>query len=133
MPIIVDSSVAASWSIPDEDSEIARRALHLAFRTGMLVPQIFWYEFRNVLVINERRGRLLVDETEAGLRNVLDLSPTTDPEAPNDSVMLLARKHRLTIYDAAYLELALRYRAVLATLDTRLAAAAVAEDLEVLR
>lgn len=131
MPLVVDSSVAASWAIRDEDSQVARRALDLAFQTGMLVPQIFWYEFRNVLVINERRSRLMIEESAAGLENVRDLLPMTDPEPPNEAVMSLARKHRLTIYDAAYLEPAHRQEATLATLDTRLAAAGVAERLTV--
>ena len=49
----------------------------------------------------------------------------------NDDMMRLARSHRLTAYDAAYLELALRKGAPLATLDRRLAEAARAEGVSV--
>lgn len=132
MSVVIDSSIAASWAIPDEDSEIARRALEWVFRDGMLVPPIFWYEFQNVLVINERRERLRLDETARGLKNVVDLSPETDPEPPGEAVMSLARKHGLTVYDAAYLELALRRGAALATLDTKMSAAATGEDVTVI-
>lgn len=131
MAIIIDSSIAASWAIPDESSATALRVLDLVFEDGILVPAIFWYEFRNVLVINERRGRLRLDETERGLANLFGLSPQTDAAAPGEQAMHLARAHRLTIYDAAYLELALRTGSLLATLDGRLAAAAAAQGIAV--
>ncbi|MDP3896101.1 MAG: type II toxin-antitoxin system VapC family toxin, partial [Mesorhizobium sp.] len=125
-------SIAASWAIPDEDSATALRALDLVLRDGMLVPAVFWYEFRNVLIINERRGRLLVDETERALVNLDDLFPHTDAALPGEQAMSFARAHRLTIYDAAYLDLALRTGSSLATLDARLATAAAAEGIPVI-
>ena len=60
------------------------------------------------------------------------LSPLVDDLDDNFAVLLLAQRHNLTAYDAAYLELALREKAILATLDRRLAEAGRIERLTVL-
>ena len=60
------------------------------------------------------------------------LSPLVDDLDDNFAVLLLAQRHNLTAYDAAYLELALREKALLATLDRRLAEAGRIERLTVL-
>lgn len=124
MPLVIDSSVAASWGIPDESSPTAADALELVEKVPCEAPSIFWHELRNVLLVSERRGRLTVEETQRALSLVDDVDPTIDSLASHESVMRLARKHSLTAYDAAYLELALRLGAPLATLDRRLAQAA---------
>ncbi len=58
MAIVVDVSVAAAWCFPDEQADAAERALDELPRLGGVVPGIFRYEIRNVLVVNERRGRI---------------------------------------------------------------------------
>ena len=60
------------------------------------------------------------------------LSPLVDDLDDNFAVLSLAQRHNLTAYDAAYLELALREKAILATLDRRLAEAGRIERLTVL-
>jgi predicted nucleic acid-binding protein len=129
--VVVDSSIAAAWSIPDEKSLVADRALTIASEDGIIVPQIFWYEIRNVLVLNERRARLTVEDTEGALARLYALNPGVAALLPDSLDMRLARKHSLTIYDAAYLALALREGTILATLDRKLAAAAVSESVAV--
>ena len=62
--------------------------------------------------------------TTGFLADLETLSISIDHAPVSDAVLALARLHRLTIYDAAYLELALRIDAPLATLDKKLAAAA---------
>ena len=132
MTLVIDSSVAASWGIPDEDSPAARRALSAALAEDVAVPGIFWHELRNVFLVNERRGRLSLDETKTGLAAVSDFSPAVDDPDGHSAVLALARRHALSAYDAAYLELAVRRRAILATLDNKLAKAARAEGLTVI-
>jgi predicted nucleic acid-binding protein len=89
---------------------------------------LWWYELRNVLVVGERQGRQTERETARFLRSTSRLAITMDA-APNEiQVLTLARCHRLTVYDAAYLELAGREALPLATLDEELAAAARAEQ-----
>ena len=84
-------------------------------------------EVRNGLIIGERRGRATEVYSVSFLRQLTRLPVTIDTAPDEETVMLLARQHRLTVYDAAYLELALREAVPLATLDKALADAARAE------
>lgn len=132
MPIVVDSSVAACWALPDEFSEIANRTLDRLALDAMLVPTIFWYEIRNVLLVNERRQRILMQQGQVALEKMANIPVTKDDGASWTDVMSLARAHGLTVYDAAYLELAKRRGAALATLDGKLASAATREGIAVI-
>ena len=98
---------------------------------GALVPQLWHLEVRNALVSAERRGRITARGLNDRLRALRRLPVTTDAAPDLDAVVALARSHRLSIYDAVYLELARRHRAALATLDAGLAHAATAEDLPI--
>jgi predicted nucleic acid-binding protein len=87
------------------------------------------FELRNVLLMGERRGRLKETQTAQFLRHVGNL-PLEIDQAPNDDAALnIARTHRLSFYDAAYLELAQRRSLALATLDDALIRAARAESI----
>ena len=92
-----------------------------------MVPGIFRYEMRNVLIVNERRGRIDQAGSARFLMRLRDLRLLEDDAHDDDTVMALARKHGLSAYDAAYLETALRRGDGLATLDRELVNAAVAE------
>ncbi|MCB9959114.1 MAG: type II toxin-antitoxin system VapC family toxin [Rhodospirillaceae bacterium] len=127
MLLVLDSSVAASWCLPDERSELADRALDMVETGGFVVPPLFWYELRNVLIVNERRGRIDAARLADSLRLVTALPARID-SAPDEAVLLgLARAHTLSVYDAAYLELAKRLGIPLATLDLALHRAGAAE------
>src|SRR5439155_4820738 len=90
-------------------------------------PILWWFEVRNGLVIAERRRRLNEQQTARALNKLSRLAIRLDQPPDEAEVMTLARRHRLTVYDAAYLELAIREALPLATLDTALADAARAE------
>ncbi len=92
-----------------------------------LVPTLWWYEIRDTLIVNERRGRIEETSSARFLRALSRLRIEVDPAQGDVVVKALARRYRLTVYDAAYLELARRTAVPLATLDTVLAAAAVPE------
>jgi predicted nucleic acid-binding protein len=124
VPFVLDASVAGPWILADESSPAAARIADLLVTDRAFVPPIWWYEVRNLLVVSERRGRLAWDDSAAFLTLVADFDIAIDPAVERDETVLLARRHRLTVYDAAYLELALRRQLPLATLDTALAAAA---------
>jgi predicted nucleic acid-binding protein len=96
-----------------------------------VVPVLWWFEVRNVLIVNERRGRVSEAETARVLRDWSKLDIAIDRSPDENAVIALARRHRLTVYDAAYLELALRHGIELATLDVALAAAARREGVAV--
>ena len=127
MPFVVDASVAASWVLPDERHAVAERALARAEEDAAIAPWLLWFELRNILMVAERRKRLEADKTEEALQLLARLSIALD-DAPDElAVMALARRHRLTVYDAAYLELSLRKGIPLATVDAALADAARSE------
>ena len=98
----------------------------LALERGALVPGIWWYELRNALIVNERRGRLSAEDTRATLADLNEMNIAIDARHDTQTVLGLARKNSLSVYDAAYLEVALRRRLPLATLDRRLSRAAAA-------
>ncbi len=127
MPFVLDASVAACWAFADEDHPIAALALERMRTDKACVPSLWWFEIRNTLVVNERRKRLTEGDTATFLRAIARLRITFD-RAPEDAdVLALARRRRLSVYDASYLELARRAGAPLATLDVALANAARAE------
>jgi predicted nucleic acid-binding protein len=123
MPIAVDCSVAAAWALVDEWTAWTSAALQAATVEGAIVPSLFWYEIRNILVVNERRGRI---EPAQSAQFLADVDPLTDVDlGPVETdVLALARTHNLTVYDASYLELASRLGLPLCTLDTQLIQAA---------
>ncbi|HMK78217.1 MAG TPA: type II toxin-antitoxin system VapC family toxin [Xanthobacteraceae bacterium] len=127
MPLVLDASIAASWYFPDERSEDADRVLDGLEEDSALVPILWWFEVRNVLIIGERRRRSTPKMATEFLSWLASL-PILQAELPDeDKVFAFARHHQLTFYDAAYLELAQRESLALATLDQHLAQAARAE------
>ena len=121
---VVDASVSAAWFLPDEATELTEAALQATATMDIWVPALWLLEIGNLLLSAQRRKRIddgkrreLVSAA-AALRLRVDREPVSmvDLDA-------LAAHHRLTAYDAAYLELALRRRLPLATLDAALLAA----------
>ena len=132
MAIVIDVSIAAAWCFPDEEAGTAERVLNDLPRLGGVTPAIFWYEIRNVLIVNERRARIEQADSARFLMRLRGLRLVRDESHEEESVMALARAHGLSAYDAAYLETALRRGDTLATLDRALATAAGAEGVSVI-
>jgi len=137
MDWILDASIALAWALPDETSLQADRFLsRVSAKDVLWVPPLWWYEVANALIIAERRKRL----TEADgiqLRELYGMLPIqTDMSIGLDMterLRTLAREYNLSAYDATYLELALRKRLSLATLDQELQAAAQKAGVRTLR
>lgn len=132
MPFVLDASVAECWAFEDEDHPVAALAFDRIRADEARVPSLWWFEVRNTLIVNERRGRLMEADTTMFLRGLARLGVTVDRSPEEADVLALARRHRLSVYDTSYLELALRTGFPLATLDADLARAARAEKLPVL-
>lgn len=133
MAVVYDASFAAAWCFGDERGSAAAEGIVRRFRDrSALVPSIFWYEIRNVLVLRERREEAGTggDFAAVFLERLGELDVEEVSVRDTAAVLDLARRHRLTIYDAAYLDLAIGRGARLATLDRRMAEAAAAEGLE---
>ena len=125
MAIVLDASMALAWCFPEEEGapKADAVAVRLINEPG-IAPRIFWYEVRNVLVMAERRGRIDREGTMRFLGRLGELQIEIDDSHVEADTLDLAHRHRLTFYDAAYLETAIRYQATLATLDNELDAAA---------
>jgi predicted nucleic acid-binding protein len=124
VPLVLDASITASWYFPDEENQRADKILDGLEEDSALVPALWWFEVRNVLIIGERRRRSTT-RTAAEFLTWLAALPIRQANLPDDEpVFELARRHRLTFYDATYLELAHREGLALATLDGQLAEAA---------
>lgn len=132
MGFVLDASVAACWAFDDEDHPIADAALGHSEGEDVLVPSLWWFEIRNLLIVAERRNRLTVMTTNAFLRSLRRLKLSIDRTPGESDVLLLARRHGLTVYDSGYLELAMRERLPLATLDRKLAVAAESEGVQLI-
>jgi predicted nucleic acid-binding protein len=122
---VIDASVAMAWCFEDEATPATEAVLDLLGNDHVVVPAIWPLEVANVLLVAERRGRL----TEAQASRFLELLaqlPINVDTSPTDMAGIVAtgRRHTLSSYDAAYLHLAERLGATLATLDKPLAKAA---------
>ena len=130
--IVIDASVAAAWLFDDEfDQSTADVMSNIPADVG-IVPRHWHLEMRNALLMGERRGRIAPEHIAESLNGLNRIILRTDTEPDLDAAFSLARARGLTIYDAVYLELALRRRAALATLDGRLRRAAAAERVQTL-
>lgn len=127
MTFVLDASATVPWFLADEASQTALARLKRVQAEGAIVPSLWHLEVGNVLLNAQRRGRLSEDALAIaradlpGLRIRVDAE--TDQRALNDTFDLAVR-FRLTLYDAAYLELANRLRLPLATDDQALIKAA---------
>jgi predicted nucleic acid-binding protein len=134
---VLDASVALSWFIDvpvHADAERARNEIRAGARA--VVPLLWELEFANGVLMAERRriiDAVLADENIAKMERLRLAGIEADAGLPaTREVLKLARKYHLTVYDAAYLELAQREGLALATLDRRLKAAASNAGVEML-
>jgi len=132
MPIVIDASITMAWSFPDErDPESIAAGRHV-LSGHAIVPALWRWEVQNVLVNAERRGRVSPCAITEILRRLESMPIAIDSSAPAPNFgaeLQLARRFALSVYDAAYLELATRRGLRLATKDIALRSAASALDL----
>ncbi|MBW1982232.1 MAG: type II toxin-antitoxin system VapC family toxin [Deltaproteobacteria bacterium] len=135
MRFVLDCSVTMSWCFADESDYYSDVVLDQLSKTEALVPSIWPLEVVNVLLVAERRKRInkaqamrLVELLQS-LPVAIDVSTA---ERATGSIHLLAREHKLSSYDAAYLELAMREGLPLATRDDQLARVAKRCGVEIL-
>lgn len=125
---VVDASVTLAWCFQDERTPFSEAVLDLLAANGEAVcPAVWPLEVTNALLVGERRKRLTSADIGAVLKRVADLPISVDPIRIRDvfgAVLFLAREEQLSVYDASYIELALREGLPLATLDKRLRDAA---------
>jgi len=129
---VLDCSVSAAWCLRDESNQVADRYLALLADGEAIVPSLWVVEMFNVLVMAERRRRISATDAELAL-SLLDQLPIVVAETSMTSMVRIREQavdHRLSAYDAAYLDLALQRKLPLATLDRTLRHAAKASGVE---
>lgn len=135
MSIIADISVVLAWMFEEKQTADALDVLRLIEREGLLVPPIWWSELENGILMGERRGRKSPAESAAFLKLVRALPIRTD-DTPrhrvSNAVIEIGRRHHLTAFDAAYVELAVREGAALASFDVAIRRCAGAMRIKVL-
>lgn len=135
MPFVLDCSLALAWLFLDEDND-STDALREDLVTGhAVVPALWPIEVGNALLAATRRGRLSEEDWLRIRDNLAELPIEIDTDSCArvlDRVLPVSRDHKLSVYDATYLELAMRLSLPLATLDRQLAAAARGAGIKVL-
>ena len=134
---VLDASTVLTWCFPDEEAQKAQEiSERIAGGDTVVVPAFWRHEILNALLVGERRNRLTAKLIQAFIADLNRLPVDIDDGATQDVVFnttqALCRKHGLTAYDAAYLEIAIRSACPLATADEDLRRAAAAEGVQVL-
>jgi predicted nucleic acid-binding protein len=127
MSLVLDSSATLAWIYDDEQGDIPQRIFEQVVALGAWVPSLWRLEVANGLRMGLRRGRIDIPDRNAALADLATLKITVDQETDRhawSTTLELAERFELTLYDAAYLELARRRALPLASLDGPLCNAA---------
>lgn len=127
MSLVLDSSVTLAWLFPDESTLAAQQVLDRVAASRAWVPSLWALEVGNSLQMAIRRKRIDAAFRDVSLEDLAMLTIQVDPDTHGfawTDTLKLADQHQLTLYDAAYLELAQRLSLPLASLDRDLRSAA---------
>ena len=134
---VLDNSVSAAWCFSDETDVYAEAVFESVTQEGGAVAPALWpIELANVLVVAERRNRVTAAQREAFLQNLAGMDievQTVTTDQIFQEAIALATAHRLSVYDATYLGLAIRQQLPIATQDKELIRAAGAVGVSLFR
>lgn len=134
MPFVLDNSVVTGWYLPEQATAYGAAIATRLESDKALVPTLWQLELANVLKTACTRGKLDLETA----RQILDalgnlpIEVDTSPAPGQRQLFELAMRHKLSSYDAAYLELAMRHGLPIATQDAQLKEAAIAAGVSVL-
>jgi predicted nucleic acid-binding protein len=130
--LVIDASIASAWCFPDEQTNYTKAVLQAVSSSSVdaVAPRLWAYEIRNSVLMALRRGRIGKPDSEQFLTSLNHLNVRLSEPASYDDVFYLALKHGLTVYDAAYLNVAMQERLPLASLDRQLVQAAQAVGIQ---
>ncbi|MGI8608568.1 MAG: type II toxin-antitoxin system VapC family toxin [Candidatus Dormibacteria bacterium] len=132
---VLDASIALAWCFEDEVTAAAEATLELLRESAALVPAIWPFEVANALLAGERRGRVTESHGTQLLEVLSGLPIEVEPPPGRERLgrlTALARRHGLSVYDGAYLDLAARRNLPLATADKALISAASTDGVRLL-
>ena len=135
MEMVIDASATVPLLLDDERGNIVPEVLEGILAGTCIAPGIWPWEIANIIWKARRAKRIKPEEIEAIRSLLASFAICTDQESASLALtrtLDLAIEHQLTAYDAAYLELAIRRRAVLASYDADLRKAALGEGISVL-
>jgi predicted nucleic acid-binding protein len=124
MTFVLDASATLAFMFPEERDEAARAVAEGVRSGGATAPAIWAWEVQNAIVTSERRGRIDAPEAAKILARAAFLPVRLEPGSTFGDEAAFARRYKLTVYNAVYLELAFRLGLPLATRDTALRSAA---------
>jgi predicted nucleic acid-binding protein len=133
---VIDASFYAAAFLPDEKNEFTLNFFSaVKDDDAIYVPHLWWYETGNILkkaIMRKRIGYLEAQEIMASLSALHVITDSEFGGGYAKTLLKLAHDYDLSVYDAAYLELAVRKNAVFGTLDRNLKTAALKHGVEAL-
>lgn len=132
--LVIDANIAISWLLRDgnrAEQAYAQSVLDALASDSAVMPSLWQLELTNIFTRAERDARLTEADVTAFLAALDQLPIDIDASIDVLAIAGLARHHQLTAYDAAYLDVAQRHGATLATLDKALRKAAAAAGVPV--
>lgn len=135
MSVVLHYSATAAWIFNEETTGAVRTLFDRVADGGAVVPALWRLEVANTLTVAVRRGRIDAELRRAALADLALLDVTVDQHTDDQAwseTLNLADRFSLSLYDAAYLELARRRDLPLATLDHDLRKAGGAIGLKLL-
>lgn len=130
--LVIDASITMAWCFEDEENDVAEEVLDALLTDEATVPAVWSLEVVNVLLTAERRRRMTEAQSARFLELLSALPIAVDHSVSIAEIYTAGQRHKLSAYAASYLVLAERLGARLATLDTRLAAAASGAGVQVI-
>ena len=124
MALVVDASAILALALDEDDALYGEAVIDTIAADEGIVPALFWFEIRNALLMSERRKRFTPERTDQFIADLQALPIVVDTQPRWEATVGLAREHHLSVYDAAYLEIAQRKAMSLATIDSALTKAA---------
>jgi predicted nucleic acid-binding protein len=127
MNFVLDASITLAWCFSDEATSTTTALLERLELESAIVPDLWTLEVGNILIAAEKRKRISYANIKEFLALLGNLNIEIDTETGSrgfSDIIFLAHSEKLTTYDAAYLELAMRHGLPLATKDTALISAA---------
>ena len=124
MALVADASATLALALDEDEALYGEAVIDAIAADEVFVPALFWFEIRNALLMSETRKRFTPERTDQLIADLHALPIVVDAQPRWEATIGLARQHHITVYDAAYLELAQRQAVSLATIDEALVKAA---------
>jgi predicted nucleic acid-binding protein len=120
-PIIIDANVVVKWFVEENDSgeALKLRDKFIIGEIDLIVPHLLFFEVLNALKYSDLFTQAELNDICVSLENY-GLNIKTIKDEVREKMIEIALKHDLSIYDAAYVALALKFKGLLFTADEKI-------------